>query len=545
MDAIQQLKSLAGVNEASVNISLNGTNSQEIKDLMGIFQADAAPKPSIPPMGPIGMDAPPPPGLDLPDIKPPIGPSLPPALPGLDGPMPPMPPPKPMGMALGDDPFGLGDGPMGADDGPIGLDDGSACCDSCGGIHGDEPCGESEDWENSPKEKYQDKDYMTKDLAGGLNRPKPKKALRVKDPAVESTIKQDLWKALTEKYEGKGSNDDDEYDHLTKSLSKKDKEDDDENIEETSSPGFDSYLQRQLPKYKVHIRKHGKEYVMNVLKKRYDKMLAKKSAAGNKPTAVSQLNQSEEFGEEQTFSGRDDRTYFVVPNEDNYTDIQNDNRFAGDIEIPDENADIMALPNSKARKLKMMYGNKIIDLGTDYDKAVEREEKKSRRRHLANISRTRAGGSAGSREAEGMGDLRRLAGLEEAPLKKKYDVATENSDPYAELDAEANKFSPEVEKMLDAKYLKFHNGDPNKRAAVGQKLQARFDKMAANKQGAMVKAAKPKPKPSSTNTFKGSGIKSKPLQYNPSNKNKQTATNTSGNFGDQVRAKANKLMGRS
>ena len=35
MDAIQQLKSLAGVNEASVNISLNGTNSQEIKDLMG------------------------------------------------------------------------------------------------------------------------------------------------------------------------------------------------------------------------------------------------------------------------------------------------------------------------------------------------------------------------------------------------------------------------------------------------------------------------------------------------------------------------------
>jgi len=284
---LQEMKKLAGLNEASVNISLNGTNSQEIKDLMGIFTGGDKPpmgldKPALPPIG-LG-DAPKPPiGLDIPDIKPPIGPAL---SPDLDG----MPPSKPLGLDL----------------------DGPSTCDTCGGIHGDEPCGEAEgdgDWDNSPDEKYQDGDFLRKNVSGG---PSNKKSdIRVKDPmAMESKFKKELWKALNEKY--------------------------------------------------------------------FTEIDGRDEGSNN-------------------FSGRNDRTYFIVPNEDDYMDIQDDNRFAGDIEVPNENADIMALPNSKFRKLKRMYGNKVLDLGTDYDEAVEREEKKAKRRHLANISRTRAGGSAGRR----------------------------------------------------------------------------------------------------------------------------------------------------
>ena len=273
---IKQLQALAGVNEASVNISLNGTNSQEIKDLMGIFQKDE--RAPLPPTGiakpPMSMDMP---GMDI-DVAPPIG---------LDGPLPPMPPPsldKPMDL------------------------DGPSPCSTCGGIHSEEEeCGEGTEWDNAPKEKYNDADFMTKDIAGGINGPKNPKDIRVKDPSSMAEYKQYLMKKLQESY--------DEFQ-----------------------------------------------------------------------------------SEEQTFSGRNDRTYFIVPNEDDYMDIQDDSRFAGDIEVPNENADIMALPNSKFRKLKMMYGNKILDLGTDYDAAVEREEQKAKRRHLAGISRTKAGGSAGRRE---------------------------------------------------------------------------------------------------------------------------------------------------
>lgn len=292
MDQIKQLQKLAGVSEASVNISLNGTNSAEIQDLMGIFQKDArAPLPPTgiakPPISITPMDGP-----DLPDVKAPMG---------LDGPLPPMPPPKPMGLDM----------------------DKPSPCSTCGGIHSEEEeCGEGTEWDNSPKEEYQDTEFMTKDIAGGINGPKNPKDIRVKDPSSmeESTLKEQLWKALQEKY-------------FTE---------------------FDG-------------RDEGKNEI-------YPK-------------------------EEQSFSGRSDRTYFIIPNEEDYTDIQNDNRFAKDIEVPDENADIMALPNSKARKLKMMYGNKVQDLGTDYDEAVAQMERKARRRHLAGISRTRAGGSSRTREA--------------------------------------------------------------------------------------------------------------------------------------------------
>lgn len=263
MDQIKQLQKLAGVSEASVNISLNGTNSAEIQDLMGIFQKDArAPLPPTgiakPPISITPMDGP-----DLPDVKAPMG---------LDGPLPPMPPPKPMGLDM----------------------DKPSSCSTCGGIHSEEEeCGEGTEWDNSPKEEYQDTEFMTKDIAGGINGPKDPKDIRVKDPSSmeESTLKEQLWKALNEKYF-------------------------------TEFDGRDEGSNEIYP------------------------------------------------NEEQSFSGRSDRTYFVVPDDNDYMDIQDDSRFAGDIEVPDENADIMALPNSKARKLKMMFGDKVKFLGTDYDEAV-------------------------------------------------------------------------------------------------------------------------------------------------------------------------------
>ena len=44
--------------------------------------------------------------------------------------------------------------------------------------------------------------YMTKDLAGGINRPKPKGALRAKDPAIhyDDSIKENLKNSLQEMY---------------------------------------------------------------------------------------------------------------------------------------------------------------------------------------------------------------------------------------------------------------------------------------------------------------------------------------------------------
>lgn len=76
---------------------------------------------------------------------------------------------------------------------------------------GGSPCGEDmdEEWDNSPDEEYRDDDYMTRDIAGGLNRPKPQGSLRAKDPAIhqtdESSIREELWKALNEKFATEGS----------------------------------------------------------------------------------------------------------------------------------------------------------------------------------------------------------------------------------------------------------------------------------------------------------------------------------------------------
>ena len=77
------------------------------------------------------------------------------------------------------------------------------------------PCGMGEeavdeDWDNTPDETYADHHTMTKDLSGGINRRKPKGSERAKDPAVhqtvETSIKDQLWAALNEKMatEGRG-----------------------------------------------------------------------------------------------------------------------------------------------------------------------------------------------------------------------------------------------------------------------------------------------------------------------------------------------------
>jgi len=76
----------------------------------------------------------------------------------------------------------------------------------------EEEVDEEGEWATSPDEEYQDHNYMTKDLSGGINREKPKGAERAKDPAVRQhveSIKDQLWAALTEKKttEGKYKND--------------------------------------------------------------------------------------------------------------------------------------------------------------------------------------------------------------------------------------------------------------------------------------------------------------------------------------------------
>jgi len=135
------------INEASMNISMNGADAKEVADLVAILKN-------------AGMDSS-----------------------SIDMPMAHMHSPEP-------------EGPM--------------PCPTCGGDHGDSPCGMGEqtvdegEWDNSPEETYADHHTMTKDLSGGINRQKDRKAIRVKDPAIES-IKSDLQKALEEAYKKKKS----------------------------------------------------------------------------------------------------------------------------------------------------------------------------------------------------------------------------------------------------------------------------------------------------------------------------------------------------
>ena len=77
-------------------------------------------------------------------------------------------------------------------------------------VEDDEAVEEAEgEWDNSPDEDYKDHEYMTKDLAGGLNKEKksyPPTNGGDNPMALEQSIKEQLWAALNEKFttEGRG-----------------------------------------------------------------------------------------------------------------------------------------------------------------------------------------------------------------------------------------------------------------------------------------------------------------------------------------------------
>ena len=74
---------------------------------------------------------------------------------------------------------------------------------------------------------------------------------------------------------------------------------------------------------------------------------------------------------------KSDRRYFVVPNMEDYYDIQNDRRFAGSIEVADENSEVMVLPNSRFHKLKMMYGDKVQEVDPQFTRTYENDVEES------------------------------------------------------------------------------------------------------------------------------------------------------------------------
>ena len=74
---------------------------------------------------------------------------------------------------------------------------------------------------------------------------------------------------------------------------------------------------------------------------------------------------------------KSDRRYFVVPDMEDYYDIQNDRRFAHAIEVADENSEVMVLPNSRFHKLKMMYGNKVHEVDPQFTKTYEDDVEES------------------------------------------------------------------------------------------------------------------------------------------------------------------------
>tara|TARA_B110000196_G_scaffold303700_1_gene299770 strand:- start:4981 stop:6588 length:1608 start_codon:yes stop_codon:yes gene_type:complete len=151
------------VTEASMNISMNGTDSKEVAELVGILKN-------------AGMDEP-----EAMAIK-----SLP--------------------ISIGKSPMGMDD-PMGHDHdhSPMGMDDPR----DSSPLHSmkSSPCGEEDEaeynalideWDNSPDPEYKDDDYMLNDLAGGLNR--PKKSYPATQPGDNPmAVKEALWAALNKK----------------------------------------------------------------------------------------------------------------------------------------------------------------------------------------------------------------------------------------------------------------------------------------------------------------------------------------------------------
>lgn len=151
------------VTEASMNISMNGTDAKEVAELVGILKN-------------AGMD-------------------------------------EPEAMAIKSLPISIGKSPMGMDD-PMGHDhdhspmgmDGPGDSNPLHSMKSS-PCGEEDEaeynalideWDNSPDPEYKDDDYMLNDLAGGLNR--PKKSYPATQPGDNPmAVKEALWAALNKK----------------------------------------------------------------------------------------------------------------------------------------------------------------------------------------------------------------------------------------------------------------------------------------------------------------------------------------------------------
>jgi hypothetical protein len=189
------------VKEASMNISMNGTDSKEVADLVDILKNAGVEKPeelamkNMPTMslsgpnsplnkGPIGidsfdggpMDDTPRSSMDRPSSGPFDG-----------GPMDDT-PRSSMGM---DKPAAMG------------KDKDSKPCGVCGGMHEEYDAIVAE-WDNSPDPAYSDVDYMINDLAGGINRPKKSFApVNGGDNPMKLSVKETLQKALKEAKQSK------------------------------------------------------------------------------------------------------------------------------------------------------------------------------------------------------------------------------------------------------------------------------------------------------------------------------------------------------
>ena len=189
------------VKEASMNISMNGTDSKEVADLVDILKNAGVEKPeelamkNMPTMSLSGPNSP----LN----KGPIG------IDSFDG--------GPMDdtprSSMGKPSSGPFDGgPM--DDTPrssmgmdkpaaMGKDKDSKPCGVCGGMHEEYDAIVAE-WDNSPDPAYSDVDYMINDLAGGINRPKKSFApVNGGDNPMKLSVKETLQKALKETKQSK------------------------------------------------------------------------------------------------------------------------------------------------------------------------------------------------------------------------------------------------------------------------------------------------------------------------------------------------------